>query len=133
MDKNACLSERVYKRSRIRKESEREQRRREEKHSERQRDREGALCSGKAGEGASRDSPGKRRCVLYLLIGDSNWLQIGFSRTEDSPACGVRSTVHRKEGNRHLLLLPLYPTCLTDGTGRMIFDSHPATSPCSPH
>ncbi len=25
-----------------------------------------------------------------LLIGDLNWLQIGFGLTEDSPACGVR-------------------------------------------
>lgn len=27
---------------------------------------------------------------FHLLIGDLNWLQIGFSLTEDSPACGVQ-------------------------------------------
>ncbi len=56
-------------------------------HRERERERERELSAG-----ASRDSPGKGRCVLlfHILIGELNWLQIGFCLTEDSPAYGDR-------------------------------------------
>lgn len=125
----------MHKRSRIRKESEREQRR--------EREREGVCALAEERVASPQEKEG---ASFSLLIGNSKWLQIGLSLKEDSPLmeyssllscnaglCCEAKEVHRKEGEGHLLLLPSYPTCLTDGTGRMIFDSHPATSLSSTH
>lgn len=110
-----------------------------------EREREGGGVCALAEEQVA--SPQEKKGASFcLLIGNSKWLHIGSSLKEDSLlmeyssllscntglCCGAKE-VHRKEGEGHLLLLPSYPTCLTDGTGRMIFDSHPATSLRSAH